>query len=184
MPLLTPAPRTSPTVMRRMNPADPVSRRHEERLLGAADYLVLDRGQDRLLVAGCNMQLRGVTVGSQIRQGGQNTTVVAVEDKALKAEFTDGRLMRWLGDTPSNMAAGGAAAAGALLGSKLGAIFGKGGFGGMLLAAGAAAAAKTALVMRSEGPARIEADTREQACQRAVREATVESADAPTVLRR
>lgn len=184
MPLLTPAPRTAPTVMRRMNPADPVSRRHEERLVGAADYMVLDRGQDRLLIAGCNLPLRGVGVGSQIRQGNQNATVVAVEDKALKSEFVNGRMMRWLGDTPSNLAAGGAAAGAALLGSRLGALLGKAGLAGLVMAAGAAAATKTVLVMRDEGSARIDADTREQACQRAVREATLEASEAPTVLRR
>jgi hypothetical protein len=170
--------------MRRMNPADPVSRRHEERLVGAADYVVLDRGQDRLLIAGCNLPLRGVGVGTQVRQGNQNATVVAVEDKALKTEFINGRIMRWLGDTSSNLAAGGAAAGAALLGSRLGALLGKAGLAGLVIAAGAAAATKTVLVMRDEGSARIDADTREQACQRAVREATLEASEAPTVLRR
>ncbi|MEB3298813.1 MAG: hypothetical protein VKO21_04935 [Candidatus Sericytochromatia bacterium] len=184
MPAAPQASRIAPNVLRRMNPGDPVSRRHEERLVAVADYVVLDRGQDRLLLAGCNLPLRGREIGAQVRVGGQNATIVALEDKALLAEFERNRVRRWLGQPAENLATGGAALGAATLGQKLGSLMGKGGAMALLAAAGAAVTTKVLLTRRTEGPARADAEARDKACQNAVRESALDTVEAPTVLRR
>ena len=172
------------TVMRVLNPGDPTSRSIEARLAATADYMVLERGRDRLLVAGCNLPLQGRDLGMPVRIGKDSATIIALEDKALLPEFEASRLGRWLGNPLANAATGGAAAGGAVLGAKLGSLVGKGGVAGVVVAAGAALATKIFLTRRSEKAAHAEVAVRDGACRAAVRDASLDTPALPLPSRR